>query len=190
MRARLLRSHPETASPHRSAARVLGSPLHHLSDSPFCSVPNHHHHLPEAPGPGQGFLDGQEGPGGGEMGHAGDTGHPSHPYKERCTRPPSVTGSPSLPSTQSDSTLETRERPHLIYRPGMYTIHSPSDPTPHSIGETQVLHSPQVVGCVCAPRTLPHAQLAAQSDVPDTHTPLPAPPPQHCVSPWVGRPPN
>lgn len=105
-----------------------GLPLHHLSDSPSCSVPDYHLYLPAAPGPGQSFVGGRKRPGGSEMGRVGDTGHPSHPYKERCTRPPSATGSFSVPSTQSDSTLETKELPHLIYGPRMYTIQSPPEP--------------------------------------------------------------
>lgn len=170
MRSRILCSHPKPASLHWSAARVLGSPLHHLSDSPLSSIPNHHHHLPEALGPGQGFVGGQEWPSGGEMGHAGDTGHPSCPYKERCTWPPNVTESPSLPSTQSDSTLETRDSPFDIPAWNVHHSFPHWTPIPHNIGETEVLHSPQVMGCVSVPRTPTHTQLVAHSDVPDTHT--------------------
>ena len=120
-------------------------------------------------------------PGGSGMGHAEDTGHPQPPFKERCTRSPSVTGSPSLPSTQCDSTLQTREPLNLIYRPRMYTIQSPSDPDCSQCTRTQILHSPQVTGCVWAPGT-PHTHThthtgAAQSDVPDTRT-LPPPYPK------------
>lgn len=168
---RFLCSHPEPASPHGSAARVLESLLHHLSDSLSCSAPNHHHHLPEVPGPGQGFVGSRERPSWGEMGRAGDTGHPPHPYKERCTRPPSVTGSPSLPSTQSDYLGNQRAPSHLIYGPGMYIIQSPLDPdlSLHT-GDTGPSFTTGHGLYVCTQDTHTHIQLVAQSDVPDTHT--------------------
>lgn len=186
MHARLSRSHPEPASPCGSAARVLGPPLHHLSDSPSCCVPNHHLHLPAALGPGQGFVGGRERPGGGGMGRAGDTGHPPHPFKERCTRPPSVTGSPSLPSTQSDSTLETREPPNLIYGPRMYTIQSPSDPdcSQHTRNTGPSFTAGHGL-CVCTQDTShTHTQLAAQS----TWHSHPPPAPWYPISTRVGQP--
>lgn len=109
------------------------------------------------------------------MGNAGDTGHPPHPYMERCTRPPNVIGSSSLPSTQSDSILETREAPQLIYGTRMYTIQSPLD---HDLSQHTRDTAPSFTTgrglCVCT-QDIPYTQLAAQSDVPDTHT-LPQPP--------------
>lgn len=147
-----------------------GPPLHHLSDSPSCSVPDYHLYLPAAPGPGQSFVGGRERPDGSEMGRVGDTGHPSHPYKEKCTRPPSATGSFSVPSTQSDSTLETKELPHLIYGPRMYTIQSPPDPD-HSQHTTDT--GPSFTAdhglYVCTQDTPPHT-VDGLCDVPGTHT--------------------
>lgn len=65
--------------------------------------------------------------------------------------------------------------PHLICGPRICTVQLHRTRTVHSIQETRVLHSPQVMGCVCTPRTPIHTHSWWLSLMYLTFTPFPSP---------------